>query len=85
MCSQFLADNLIEEIIEHLHPLYHEKPTTQWYGAPRTVILSVKVAGMGRIEVSTSKDVWHPKSYLQSWVVKKGSSGCVRAVVISRV
>lgn len=70
ICFQFLADNLIEELIEHLRLLYDEKPTTQWYGTPRTMILCVKEAGMGRIEVATSKDVWPPKSFLLSWVVR---------------
>lgn len=70
ICFQFLADNLIEELIEHLRPLYHEEPITQWYGAPRTMILCVKEAGMGRIEVATSKNVWPPKSFLLSWVVR---------------
>ncbi|MCJ1345437.1 hypothetical protein MMC31_003644 [Peltigera leucophlebia] len=60
----------IEELIEHLRLLYDEEPTTQWYGTPRTMILCVKEAGMGRIEVATSKDVWPPKSFLLSWVVR---------------
>lgn len=70
ICSQFLADNLIEELIEHLRPLYHEEPTTQWYGTPRTMILCVNEAGMGGIEVATSKDVWPPKSFLLSWSIQ---------------
>lgn len=70
ICFQFLADNPIEELIEHLRLLYHEEPTGQWYGAPRTMILCVKEAGMGRIEMATSKDVWPPKSFLLNWVVR---------------
>lgn len=51
-----------------------EEPGVEWYGAPRTVAFCVTDAGMGRIHVATSKDVWPPKSFLLSWVVKARKS-----------
>lgn len=77
ICLTYLADNpiSIEEIIEHLRALYvNEKPDIEWYGAPRTVAFCVTDAGMGRIHVATSKDIWPPKSFLLSWVVKARKS-----------
>lgn len=69
-CFQYVADDLIDELIEHLRPVFHEEPAMHCYGAPRTVILCVKDAGMGRIEVATSKDIWPHKSFLLSCVVR---------------
>ena len=34
----------------------------------------VKDAGMGQIQVATSKDIWPQKSFLQGWVVEAGKS-----------
>lgn len=75
ICLTCLADNFIstEEVIEHLRPLYwDEQPEMHWYGAPRTVALCVTATG--RIQVATSKDIWPPKSFMLSWVVRARKS-----------
>lgn len=42
---------------------------TRW-GRPLTVAFSIKADGTGPISVATSKDMWPPKSFLQTWVVE---------------
>lgn len=70
-----LADNFIstEEVIEHLRALNLDKqPGIHRYGAPRMVALCVRDAG--RIQVATSKNIWPPKPFLFSWVVRARQS-----------
>lgn len=65
-----LISPYVEEIIEGLKILFETEEDEGTYpGYPRTVALCTEVNETRQMSIATSKDVWPPRSFLQSWVI----------------
>lgn len=70
-----LISPYVEEIIEGLKILFETGEDEGTYpGYLRTVALCTEVNETRQMSIATSKDVWPPRSFLQSWVIRARES-----------